>query len=74
MDWIIGGGEDADTPAYFLADLWYDVWIGNNRGNMFSLKHKELNYAKDAQYWNFTFKEMGDYDAPAQVQYIIDKT
>ena len=70
LDWIIG----PDAPAYFLAQRWYDVWLGNNRGNIFSLEHNEYDHTKNAEYWNFTFEEMGHYDSLTEVDYIRDLT
>ena len=32
--------HEADkAPALVLANIGYDVWLGNNRGNRFSLAH-----------------------------------
>jgi lysosomal acid lipase/cholesteryl ester hydrolase len=48
----------------------YDVWLGNQRGTKYSSQHTTLNPKKDKQYWEFSFTEMGQYDAPAQVDYV----
>ena len=52
------------APAYSLVDLDHDVWLGNNRGNKYSLEHKTLT-PNDKSFWDFSFEEMGDYDMPA---------
>jgi lysosomal acid lipase/cholesteryl ester hydrolase len=67
-DWIVHSKEDA--PAFRLADKGYDVWLGNNRGNKYSLKHNSLDYMKHEDYWRFSFEEMGDHDARAMVNNI----
>lgn len=36
--------------------------------------HETLNSSKDLAYWEFSFTEMGKYDAPAQVDFIRDFT
>jgi len=56
-----------------LVDRGYDVWVTNSRGTVFSNSH-EVYTIKDAQYWNFTFHEMGLYDVPANIQYILSET
>ena len=36
-----------------IIDLGYDVWFGNNRGNVYT-KHSTLDPIKDAEeYWNY---------------------
>jgi pimeloyl-ACP methyl ester carboxylesterase len=56
-----------------LSDNGYDVWFGNSRGNKFSLKHRTLSW-NDQQFWNFSFHEMGMYDAPAIIDYVLKIT
>ncbi len=60
--------------AYIMANRGYDVWIGNNRGNKYSRNHIELDPNKDAQFWDFSFEEMGKYDLPAMISYIVKET
>jgi len=61
------------SPAYTLAQEGYDLWFGNSRGTINSLNHTSLSY-NDPKYWNFTFEEMGKYDVPANLDYILDHT
>jgi len=61
------------SPAYTLAQEGYDLWFGNSRGTINSLNHTSLSY-NDPSYWNFTFEEMGKYDVPANLDYILDFT
>jgi len=53
-----------------LANIGYDVWLGNNRGNKYSRSHISLNPDKDKNFWDFSFHEMGKYDLPAMIDFI----
>ncbi|XP_014365456.2 lipase 3 [Papilio machaon] len=70
--WIDSGPEAG--LAYLIADECYDVWIGNARGNHYSKEHLKYNPKKDPEYWNFTPNEIGVYDAPAIIDYILNNT
>ncbi|XP_033003948.1 lipase member M-like [Lacerta agilis] len=59
--------------GFILADAGYDVWIGNNRGNSWSRRHQNLSIEEEA-FWDFSFHEMGTYDLPAMVDFILQKT
>lgn len=58
----------------------YDVWLGNNRSNRYSLKHENDTageggeYFEQPEYWNFTFDKMGTKDLPAFIDKILDTT
>ncbi|GLV35374.1 uncharacterized protein CBL_01476 [Carabus blaptoides fortunei] len=60
--------------AFILADNGYDVWISNVRGNVYSRKHISLDPDKDKQFWNFSFHEIGYYDLPATIDYVLNVT
>ncbi|XP_008114517.2 lipase member M [Anolis carolinensis] len=59
--------------GFILADAGYDVWIGNNRGNFWSRRHKHLTIDQE-EFWDFSFHEMGIYDLSAIVNFILEKT
>ena len=66
--------EPSVSPAFVLADQGYDVWLGNNRGTRFSNNHVSLDPKTQAEYWRFSQEEMGLYDLPTFIDYILDKT
>jgi len=62
-----------ESLGYILADLGYDVWLGNNRGNKYSKAH--LSYRVNSKkFWDFSWDEMALYDLPAQIDYVLNFT
>ncbi|KAM3956191.1 LOW QUALITY PROTEIN: lysosomal acid lipase/cholesteryl ester hydrolase-like [Aphomia sociella] len=59
--------------GYLLADVGYDVWLGNARGNKHSRRHVTLSPDCE-EFWDFSFDEIGRYDLPAKIDYILNKT
>lgn len=47
--------------------------MGNARGNTYSRKHVELNSNED-KFWDFSWHEMGLYDLPANIDYVLNVT
>lgn len=59
--------------AYFLHDEGYDVWLGNCRGNRYSTAHVSLDTASE-DFWRFSWDEIGNFDLPAMIDYVIAET
>ncbi|XP_014468917.1 PREDICTED: lipase 3-like [Dinoponera quadriceps] len=70
-DWLITGRNR--SIAFLLSDDGYDVWLGNVRGTTNSKNHTELSI-QSAKFWDFSWHEIGLYDTPAMIDYILDKT
>lgn len=59
-----------DTIAFSLAITQrYDVWLGNSRGNRYSLRHKNHSY-DSREFWNFSWDHMATKDLPAVINYV----
>lgn len=55
----------------------YDVWLTNNRGNIYSWEHTnpKMNSRNIFNaYWDFSFDEIAKYDLPANIDYILKHT
>lgn len=64
--------------GYRLANENYDVWLANSRGTAYGMNHTTLNpfgSSKDRKmFWSFSFHEMGMFDLPATIDYILVHT
>lgn len=73
--WVINSPELA--PAFILARNGYDIWMGNNRGNVYSVAHENLDPDDEKDmpiFYNFDFEDMGMKDLPAEIDFILEKT
>lgn len=71
MGWVFNKPDVA--PAFVLARGGYDVWLGNNRGNRFSRKHKTLDPTQK-EFWDYDWEDMGLRDTPDTTEYILNIT
>ncbi|KPJ09861.1 Lipase 1 [Papilio machaon] len=60
--------------AYLIADAGHDLWLGNVRGNYYSRDHVRLRPDTDPQFWDFSVDEIGLYDVPATIDYVLNYT
>eukprot|EP00927_Polykrikos_kofoidii_P009904 TRINITY_DN1415_c0_g1_i1.p1 TRINITY_DN1415_c0_g1~~TRINITY_DN1415_c0_g1_i1.p1 ORF type:complete len:441 (-),score=72.65 TRINITY_DN1415_c0_g1_i1:96-1343(-) len=71
FDWVQMGPSNA--LVFILADAGFDVWLTNNRGNMFGTNHTILSTDSGA-FWEFSWDEMALRDLPANVDYVLTTT
>ncbi|GLV35384.1 uncharacterized protein CBL_01466 [Carabus blaptoides fortunei] len=70
-DWVLMGPEKG--LAYILADLGYDVWMGNARGNTYSRSNVNLSpTGKD--FWKFSWHQIGIIDLPTMIDLVLEKS
>ncbi|XP_017840863.2 lipase 3 isoform X2 [Drosophila busckii] len=69
--WVMMGPNKG--LGYLLYEQGYDVWMANVRGNTYSRKHIKYT-THHAKFWDFTFHEMGVYDIPKTIDYILEQT
>ena len=62
-----------ESLAYILYNEGYDVWLGNVRGNIYSTNHIKLSTCS-RKFWKFSFDEIGKYDIPAMVDYVLNQS
>ncbi|XP_047991393.1 lysosomal acid lipase/cholesteryl ester hydrolase-like [Leguminivora glycinivorella] len=72
-DCFLDAGVDNGLP-YLLADSCYDVWVGNARGTYDGRKHITLDPDKDTAFWDFSIDEIGKYDLPATIDFVLNHT
>ena len=71
---MMSRGIMGPTLAGSLANRGYDVWMGNNRGTLYSDKHRRDGEWSLKEKWNFSWAEMGLYDLPAEIDKIMEVT
>ncbi|XP_075234694.1 lipase 1-like [Lycorma delicatula] len=69
--WVMQGPKK-DLP-YIIYNAGFDVWIGNARGSIYGRKHINMTL-EDPNFWEFSWHEMGLFDLPAMLDYIIALT
>ena len=64
--------EGTSSLAYQFLEKGYDVWLGNNRGNIYSRYSTKYSASADPkQFYDYSFFEMGKYDLPAMISGIL---
>lgn len=64
---VINGNK---SLAFMLSNAGYNVWILHARGTSYSLKHRTLS-SDDPKYWDFSWHEIGVFDIPCAINYIL---
>lgn len=70
--WVTMLEKNCNLP-FVLHDLGYDVWLGNNRGNKYSLKHVYHLFTSE-KFWDFSLDEFALFDIPNTIDYILRET
>ncbi|XP_055590800.1 lipase 3-like [Uranotaenia lowii] len=70
-DFVVSGPNH--SLAYYLSDSGYDVWLANVRGTRYSKDHTDRPL-QSREYWDFSWHEMGYYDIPSMIDYILNST
>ncbi|KAF9438111.1 hypothetical protein BGZ76_009729 [Entomortierella beljakovae] len=68
--WVCNLDEERNL-AFVLAEAGYDVWLGNSRGNKYSLKHMFIR-PEENRFWKFSMDELALFDLPDT--YILKRT
>ncbi|XP_045479736.1 lipase 1-like [Harmonia axyridis] len=71
IDWIHFQGKN--SLPYLLLEEGYDVWLGNVRGTQASFNHTSVDpYEDPEKFWDTSIHEIGYYDLPAMVDYVLE--
>ena len=69
--WVINDKKNSLTVK--LVEAGFDVWLGNSRGTKYSLEN-DFHDISSQKYWEFSFQQMGLFDVPAHLKYVITHT
>jgi len=73
MDWVVQPGT-SNNLAYMLSDAGFDVWLGNNRGNVFSVANSKMDINTE-EFWDAVdVDNMASTDVPAIFDYVLETT
>lgn len=70
-DWVVNLPDQ--SAGFLFADAGFDVWLGNMRGNTYSMKHKDLKPSHSA-FWDWSWDEMATYDLNAMINHVLEVT
>ncbi|XP_023224002.1 gastric triacylglycerol lipase-like [Centruroides sculpturatus] len=70
-DWVMN--FPSQSLGYILADEGYDVWLGNQRGNIYARRHVRYS-PRSNRFWNFSIDEHAKYDTPNSIDFVLKKT
>ena len=71
--YIVKSSEDR-AWALQMVKKGYEVWLNNSRGVKYSNRHERDGEWSLRERWDFTWAEMGYYDIPAVIEYILSVT
>ena len=61
------------SPAFYMANSGYDIWVANSRGSLHGRNHTTLDWQTDPEFYEFSFTDMV-LDHRVNIQYILDQT
>jgi len=66
---MLQSGEK-NSFSFYMINKGYDVWLGNNRGSIFSVTTRDPKISSE-EFYNYSFEQMGLYDLPAFYTHIL---
>lgn len=70
-DWVVN--EESKSLGLVLANLGFDIWLGNNRGNKYSRANTHIT-PNHREFWSYSFQQMAENDVKANIAYVTAAT